>query len=440
VSEENGQAGKEAAPEQGLGFAPPLSFSPVRLAEILLAGAHNLKRHKLRSLLTTLGIVFGVGAVVSMMSVVAGASQEQLDEIHKLGTRNIILRSVRPPERAEASGQTSWIKEYGLTERDLRVLDGAVPGIDRIVRAHDVVQKVYLGNKRLEPTVMGVQPEYFEALHVEVARGRTLSDVDESTIASVCVIGPGLYHSLGGLGDPLGKLIRVGDEPFEIVGILSGREVGSERLNVLLPHRTAVEKFGLLQARIGSGSMEAFRVEVSRVVLRCLDHESVLPAAAVVEHVLERMHSSQDYAIQVPMRLLEQAERTQQVFQIVMVLIAGISLVVGGIGIANIMFAGVLERTREIGIRRALGARKGDVLTQFLMETILIAVTGGLVGCLLGVAGTLGIGSLTGWPVRMNIEPFLLAILISCAVGVLSGLAPARRAANLDPVAALRYE
>ena len=188
MTEENGQSGKEAAAENGLGYSPPFSFSPLRLAEILLAGARNLKRHKLRSLLTTLGIVFGVGAVVSMMSVVAGASQEQLDEIHKLGTRNIILRSVRPPERAEASGQTSWIKKYGLTERDLRVLGGAVPGIDRLIQVHEVAQKVYLGNRRLEPTVLGVEPEYFEALHVEVARGRILSDVDEATLACVCVI------------------------------------------------------------------------------------------------------------------------------------------------------------------------------------------------------------------------------------------------------------
>jgi len=430
----------EARRSDLVGYAPPFPFSPLRLLETLRLGVQSLKRHKLRSLLTTLGIVFGVGAVVSMMSVVAGASQEQLDEIHKMGTRNIILKSVRPPETSEASGQNSWIQNYGLKDRDLRVVEGTVPGIEKIIRAHEVAQKVYLGNRRIEPMVLGVEPEYFDALHVQVARGRAISEVDEADLARVCVAGPGLYHSLGGVGEPLGKLIRVGDTPFEICGILEGSEVGSERLNVFLPYRTAVAQFGLLQSRIGSGSMEAFRVEVSRAVLRCRDHESVLPAASVLEHVLERLHDAQDYEIQVPMRLLEQAERTQRVFQVVMVLIAGISLVVGGIGIANIMFAGVMERTREIGIRRALGARKADVLVQFLMETILIAVAGGLAGCLLGVGGTAAIGSLTGWPVRLNWEPFLLALVISCAVGVLSGLAPARRASRLDPVAAFRHE
>ncbi|MHC4777126.1 MAG: ABC transporter permease [Planctomycetota bacterium] len=430
----------EAAKTDLSGFEPPFPYSPLRLVETLSLGVQSLKRHKLRSLLTMLGIVFGVGAVVSMMSVVAGASQEQLDEIHKLGTQNILLKSVRPPERAEASQQTSWIKEFGLKERDLAVMDGAVPGIKKIIRTHEVAQKAYLGNKRLEPTVLGVEPEYFDALHVKVARGRIISAVDEADLATVCVVGPGLYRSLGGVGDPLGQIIRVGDTPFEICGVLEGREVGSERLKIFLPRRTAMQKFGLLQARIGSGSMEAFKVEVSEAILRCEDHNSVLPAAIVVEHVLKRLHDSQDYEIQVPMRLLEQAERTQRVFQVVMVLIAGISLIVGGIGIANIMFAGVMERTREIGIRRALGARKGDVLVQFLMETVLMALAGGIVGCLLGVAGTLGIGSLTGWPIRMNLQPFVLALLISCVVGVVSGLAPARRASRLDPVAALRYE
>jgi putative ABC transport system permease protein len=440
----NGETQEEQPKEAGktglVGYAPPFPFSPLRLLETLAMGAKNLKRHKLRSLLTTLGIVFGVGAVVSMMSVVAGASQEQLDEIHRLGTSNIILKSVRPPETTQGSVQTSWIKKYGLRDRDLRVIAGAVPGIDRIIRAHEVAKKVYLGNKRLEPTILGVEPEYFDALNVHVVRGRPIEDADEARLASVCVVGPGLYASLGGVGDALGKIIRVGDKPFEICGILEGSEVGSERLSVFLPHETSVAKFGLLQSRVGSGSMEAFYVEVSRAVLRCRDHESVLPAAAVLEHVLKEMHDTQDYEIQVPMRLLEQAERTQKVFQIVMVLIAGISLIVGGIGIANIMFAGVMERTREIGIRRALGARRSDVLVQFLLETVLIAVIGGITGCLLGAAGTKAIGGFTGWPVRMNWESFAIALVISCVVGIVSGLAPARRASRLDPVAALRHE
>ncbi|MHC5040063.1 MAG: ABC transporter permease [Planctomycetota bacterium] len=434
------EAPEETGKKELLDYAPPFPLSPKRIAETSRMGARNLRRYKLRSFLTTLGIVFGVGAVVSMMSVAAGASRELLDRIHKLGTRNIILKSVRPPEQREARGQRSWVKAYGLRERDVRVMEGAVPGIRTSVRAHRILKKVFLGSRQVDPAVLGVEPAYFDALNLEVERGRAIHTIDEQSLACVCVVGPALFSALGGTGDPIGQGIRIGNQAFTICGLLTGEKTGSEAMNVYIPYQTAVRRFGLLQARIGSGTMEASKVEVGEIVLRCIDHESVLPAASVVEHVMRRLHDSLDYEITVPLRLLEQAERTQRVFQIVMVLIAGISLVVGGIGIANIMFASVMERTREIGIRRALGARKADILTQFLVETVVIALIGGLCGCLVGVIGSLTIAHFTEWPVHMTPGPFVLALAISCAVGILSGLAPARRASLLDPVAALWHD
>jgi putative ABC transport system permease protein len=257
-----------------------------------------------------------------------------------------------------------------------------------------------------------------------------------------------VFPELQGLGDPVGRWIRIGEHAFRVCGVLGGPAAGgaaavagaSESLCVFLPYRTALKVFGMLQIRSRTGSWEAGRVEVDRLVLSCADRGAVVPAAEVADHVLKRLHARRDWEMLVPLRRLEEAEATQRVFRIVMVLIAGISLVVGGIGIANIMFASVMERTREIGIRRALGARKADVLTQFLLETVLIALGGGLFGCLLGVGGSLLIGRLTGWPVALQAAPFALALLISCAVGIASGVAPARRAARLDPVAALWHE
>jgi putative ABC transport system permease protein len=410
----------------------------------------NLGRYKLRTFLTTSGIIFGIGAVISMMSVGAGAKSEILAQIRRMGITNILVNTQKPPEEKKATGrEQSWTNTYGLTFRDADYLRTVLPKVRRVLRVHRVRKKIFYRNRIIEGRILGVEPEYFRALNIEVSCGRLLGPPDAINNRRVCVIGPGIIRELLHTGDPLGMAIRVGPEIFHVVGVIHEEEFqGSssaglaegESLRVFIPFETSLRRFGTFSVTRKTGSFEATKVELEQIVVSCRGVDDVLDTAAVISSALKSFHEKRDYEIIVPLSQLRQVKKTQQIFRIVMVLIASISLLVGGIGIANIMFATVTERTREIGIRRALGARRRDVLVQFLCETILIAFLGGVFGCLFGVGGVALIGKLTGWEAVLNADAVVLALGISCLVGVLSGLAPARRAALSDPVASLRHE
>ncbi len=421
------------------------------MLEVLLLGLRNLLRNKLRSFLTMLGMIFGVASVIAMLSVGAGARHEILSRIQELGVRNVIVNSVKPPEDIKpVSTETQYKSRYGLTFDDADYIEEVVPTVESILRVNKIRQRIWYGSKRLEASVLGVGPEYLRMFGLRAGRGRVFNEVDARTNAKVCVIRKGLVRQLETVEDPLGMWLKIGDFPFEVIGILDDESFRShtrKALNidataqeVYVPYTTSMRTLGTITFIERSGSQEFTQVELDQIVVTARAQEDVLLTSQILGAALDRLHPKQDYEIVVPLELLQQSEQTQKVFNLVMILIASISLLVGGIGIANIMLATITERTKEIGIRRALGARRRDIVIQFLTETTAIAAIGGLFGCLFGVFGILGIVELTNWEALIAPSYVLISLVISCTVGIVFGIFPARRAARMDPITALRYE
>ena len=298
--------------------------------------------------------------------------------------------------------------------------------------------------------MIGVTPPHFDRASLRVARGRSFTDVDEADLATVCIVRAGLLRRLGWFGEPLGYPLQLGERVYRVAGLLEDEEFtghyrkaleadyGGEE--VYVPYRTLLAREGTLSFKRGAGTFESTNVELNQVLVEARTIDNVLPTARMVTAILAKFHDQQDWEVVVPLELLAQRQRTQKVFNIALVLIASISLLVGGIGIANIMLATVTERTREIGVRRALGARRRHILLQFITETVAIAAAGGVLGIFLGVGGAWGLQAGTGWSTDVTLWSIAAAFLISCGVGVLSGIFPARRAALLDPIEALRYQ
>jgi putative ABC transport system permease protein len=422
-----------------------------RLGEVFLLGMRNLARNKLRSFLTMLGMIFGVGSVVAMLAVGAGARAAILSRIQELGIQNVIVNSVKPPEETKADAtQENWIDRYGLTFKDCERIERSCPGIERILRVNLVRKRVWHGSQRLDASVLGVEPEHLEIFDLKVRRGRPFNAIDAAAQQKVCIVRRALLRQLETVEDPLGMKLSIGGYPFEVIGILEDEEFGTHTRKALaidertqevyVPYSTSMRTFGTMTYLQRGGSEERSIVELDQLIVVAQAAEQVYPVSRVLSAMLKRFHKKQDFEIVIPLELLQQSERTQAVFNVVMVLIAAISLIVGGIGIANIMLATITERTKEIGIRRAMGARRRDVLTQFLTETAAIGLVGGLFGCLFGLLAIQVLHSFTQWQAVVAPQYFAISLGISCAVAILSGVYPARRAAQMDPIRALRYE
>jgi putative ABC transport system permease protein len=412
------------------------------LAEECWQGLQNLLVYKLRTLLTMLGMVFGVAAVVTMVSIGAGAQREVMAYIEDLGVRNLIVeaREVNDQQALTTIRKTS----PGLTFQDLRMLRASVPGLTYSTpRKRFVPAKVLPKPARDLPVVYGIDPSYRELSRLRVARGRFFGEDELARAAAVCVLGAGAAENLFGTADPIGSHVKVAEQWFRVVGVLAGQiavtgEVGGmpaqDRNNVVFVPTTAA----LLRLE---DTYSRFKDEIDGIYLALDTSTSPVAAADVVRSVLEATHrGATDYALLVPAELLAEQERTRRVFDIVMVALASISLLVGGIGIMNIMLASVVERTREIGVRRAVGARYGDIVRQFLIETMMICFSGGLAGLLCGIALSKAVAVLAGWSTVITPASVLLAFTVSVTVGLVFGLYPALRAARLDPVVALHNE
>ncbi len=398
----------------------------------------NLEAHKLRSALTMLGMIFGVGAVIAMLSIGSGAERQAMEMIDRLGLRNILVRSkdLKPEDLAEVRK-----KSPGLSSRDAQGILEAVPGVELVApRVEIEPYKILTAAGKAEAKVHGVSFRQAELARLRTAEGRFLDALDESAHAQVCVVGPDTRRDLFGYGPAVGREVKINDVWFEVVGVLEpsggassfqGVAVGSTAREIYLPVTTAIRKL----------DRDPLASPLDEIVVR-LD-ASVAPSRAsdLVRALLERLHGGEDdFEIVVPEALLEQSRRTQRLFNVVMGCIAGISLLVGGIGIMNIMLATVLERTREIGVRRAVGARRADIRNQFIVESFSISLLGGLAGIVVGVtiAGIVAVWA--EWPTVVTVFSVVLSTGVSVAVGLASGIYPALRAANLDPIEALRYE
>ena len=410
-------------------------------------GVKDLLLHKLRSILTVLGVFFGVGSVVAMLAVGEGASAQALERIRRLGSHNILLTATKAVED-EAPGQIRRVSIYGLTYDDEKRLRECFPTVRRIVPAKIVRKEGRLGERALEVRVVGTTPEWFDLVPRRMLAGRHLAPYDVDAQASVCVLTESGARKLLAVERSIGSHVRIGNVAFEVIGIVES-EVGKagdgiptpdQEVDAYIPLTVCRARFGDMTVRRTSGSFEREMVELHQVIVEVDDTASVEPTANAIKTMLERFHKRVDYKIGVPLALLREAEATKKMFNIVLGSIAGISLIVGGIGIMNIMLASVTERTREIGIRRAIGAKKRQIMGQFLIEAVVLSVVGGLAGLLLGVAFPAAVEYFFGMPTDVTPFSVLLALGISGAVGIVSGIYPARRAADLDPIVALRHE
>jgi putative ABC transport system permease protein len=403
-------------------------------------------RHKMRSTLTLLGVVFGVGAVVTMLAIGEGAQRTVLKEIEGLGLNNIILDSVQPPEASRQDpGPTSSRRgggmslfSYGLTERDVARIRALIPTA-AVAVGHLVKQKVYRGSMRIDAQVLGVRPDYFDLFQHSMVAGRMLSDIADLNGQPVAVLTETAAQSLGGVGGTVGATIRIGWDYFEVIGVVRMPSRLSAA-GVFIPYRTAQRLFGMTSMKRESGSIELTRTEVGQVVVRMPSEYQVADASVAIARMIRDTHTKSDVATLVPLDLLQSKQRTQRVLNMVLIAIAAISLLVGGIGIMNIMLAVVTERIPEIGVRRAIGASQQDILWQFLAETVVLSSAGGLVGVLLGAAMVPLASKFTGWPGVFTPGAVIVALAVSWLVGVVFGLAPAVQAARLRPVECLRYE
>jgi putative ABC transport system permease protein len=417
-----------------------------RFMRLLRMGVKDLMLHKTRALLTTLGVVFGVASVIAMLAVGEGASRQALAQISRLGSHNIIITSQKPAEDEQNGQEKSQLAIYGLLYADEWRIRDSIPSVKRNVPARLIRTDGWYRDRKLDMRVVGTTPEWFELVVRPVIAGRVLSAQDTSTAAATCVLTEhGARRLLAGTGI-IGETVFLNGVRFTVVGIVRNEEAATaiqtpdRNVDAYVPLNVCLERFGEVNVIRDSGSMSMELVELHQLIVEIRSTEEVESAAKAIEAMLKRFHKREDYRVSVPLALLRQAETTRRTFNIVLGSIAGISLLVGGIGIMNIMLASVTERTREIGIRRAIGAKRSHIAMQFLVETSVLSGLGGIIGVIVGVLIPMGITRFTDMPTATPLWSLLLSFGISVAVGIVFGLYPAVSASKLDPIEALRHE
>ena len=421
-------------------------------------GIKSLWMHKLRSTLTALGIIFGVSSVIAMLAIGEGASRQAQEQIARLGSRNIIIKTVSPPEDTDVSSQNEGMRVYGLTYLDAERFRNSLPNVEVVVPSRRLTQQAWYRNRKVAIEVIGTVPWYPEISPVRVKSGRFLSSIDMHHKQGVCVIDEKVVKELFVFDDPLGQDVKMAGDYYRVVGVVSvadavsavktidsgaakGKGQGGANVgNIYIPLTTVKNRFGEVSLQFGTGGRSIEKVELQEVIVKVGSIDDVLLTRDTLETILSRFHKKNDYQIVVPLELLKQAKQTQRLFSIVLGSIATISLLVGGIGIMNIMLATVSERTREIGIRRALGARRRDIIIQFLTETLILTFLGGVLGISLGSLIPFMVTRFGQMPTVITGISLVLAFGISGAVGIIFGIYPAYRAANMDPIESLRHE
>jgi putative ABC transport system permease protein len=417
-----------------------------RMARNIRSGIKTLMLHKLRSMLTILGVVFGVGSVIAMLAVGEGASKEALDQIRKLGSNNIILSATKPMADEGAGVQRVRMSMYGLLYDDELRIRETMPDVRRTVPVKQVRKEGRLGERSLELRIMGTTSDWFDLVDRTLLAGRRLQPSDMAGRSAVCVLTEYGARRLLATEHSIGQSLRIGGDYYEVVGIVrsessgGGLQTPDQSVDAYIPIDAARDRYGDMIVRRTAGSRQRELIELHMILVEVRSIDAVERTAKAIEAMLQRFHKRKDYIVNVPLALLQQAEATKRTFNIVLGSIAGISLLVGGIGIMNIMLASVTERTREIGIRRAIGAKRRQIITQFLIETVVLSSVGGLIGTGVGLAIPVLITYLAGMPTVVPAYGIVLSLGISVGVGVIFGLYPAVRAAALDPIVALRHE
>jgi len=405
-------------------------------------GLSSLLVHKLRSLLTMLGMIFGVGAVVAMLAITGGAQAEMMKYIDVLGVNNIIIESKEAVDRNEL--QQRRLTSPGLTFRDFRAISEDVPGVELLTpRKRFKPMKVLPKPAQEVPLLIGVRPNYLQINSLRMVEGRFFNSADDDGSAPVCVLGEAAKVNLLGYQAAVGHYVKVNDVWLQVIGVMAqqstadsdvgGLEVVDRNNLIIAPLNTVMRRF--------EDNNSYLKDEIDGIYVKVDKDTNSINTANIINAILSTTHKDAgDFNVVVPAGLLEQKKRTQFTFQVVMICIAGISLLVGGIGIMNIMLATVLERTREIGIRRAIGARQADIIRQFLTEAVLISILGGLIGIAFGFTLSRLIAAAAGWSTVVSASSIAVAFGVSVGIGLVFGIYPAMQAARLDPIEAIRYE
>ncbi len=424
-----------------------MAIKRTKFTRDVLLGIENLLLHKLRSFLTALGVIFGVGSVVAMLSVGEGASKKALDEIKKVGSNNIRIISEKSREDEATTSTRTRMSVYGITYKDFERISGTYSTIQTAVPAKEVRKQGRLGDRTLELRVIGTTPDWFELVKRPVIAGRTIIQSDIEWHSAVVVLTEWGARKLLVTRNTIGQNLTIGENNFQIIGIVksesgSGSDVQlpDQEIDAYIPLNVARSYYGDISMKRSTGSEEMNRVELHEAIVQVKEIKDVESTANAIEAMLKKFHDKVDYKMSVPLALLRQAESTKRTFNIVLGSIAGISLLVGGIGIMNIMLASVTERTREIGIRRAIGAKKKQIITQFLIETVVLSTIGGIVGLGLGLFIPLLITLFAKMPTVITPISIILPFVISIGIGIVFGIYPAARAAEVDPIIALRHE
>jgi putative ABC transport system permease protein len=421
-----------------------------RLLHTLRLGLKSIGVHRLRSTLTTLGIVLGVGSVIVMLAVGEAARDQAIKQIEGLGSTNIIVRSVKPVEDDKQTKQEGMLS-YGLTSADVDRIRSTVPTVVSVTPLREFRKEIRFLDRMLEGRVVSVLPNYLKMNGLKLSQGRFITDLDNERFANVVVLASETAEKLFPVGDPIGQSVRVGESHYyKVIGVTEARApsagIGSSlsaqdyNRDVYIPFLTDKVRFGKMVTYMRAGTYQWEKLEISQITVAVDQMSHVRETAEIIRGLLDQFHTKKDTAVTVPLDLLEKAEEAQRIFTLVLGAIASVSLVVGGIGIMNIMLATVTERTREIGIRRALGAKQRDIAFQFLMETVVLAGVGGLLGVGAGIGLSYAVTHF--FALETIIRPWspMLAFAVSVAVGLVFGTYPARRAALMDPIEALRHE
>ena len=408
----------------------------------LQMGIGSLLAHKLRTLLTMLGMIFGVGAVVAMLSITEGARQEMIRYIDLLGVNNIVVEATEAPDR-DTLIEIRQVSP-GLTFRDARAILANTPNIAHLSERKTFEPTSVLPTTDADlPQLIGVRPNYTSIYSMSLIEGRFFTEDEQMRSAPVCVLGERAKINVLGYGNAVGRYIKVNEVWLHVIGVtapqstaeseLEGLEADDRSNVILAPLNSVMRRF--------EDNNSYLKDEIDGIFLRVATDSDPIETSQIVRAILNTTHNgASDFSVLVPADLLAQREQQQLVFQIVMICIAGISLLVGGIGIMNIMLATVLERTREIGIRRAIGARQRDIVRQFLIEAVMISILGGLIGIAAGFGGSRVIATIAGWATVVTAISIVVSFGVSVFIGLLFGIYPAMQAAKLDPIEAIRYE
>jgi putative ABC transport system permease protein len=453
-----------------------------RLYANLMIAIEAVVANRVRSILTALGIIFGVAAVIAMLAIGNGAQQEILEQIKLVGVNNIIIKPIieQTEEDLSEQGGAKEQKKFspGLTLADKESILETVPGVTSI--SPEILLETYIikSGVRRSAKLVGVEPSYFDIFNFQLAEGKMFNDVQLEKGEAVCIIGKSIKARFFPSENPIGKMIKCGSTWLKVIGVLEERYISESsisklgirdyNMDVYTPLKTVLVRYKnrallteeMIQASnkgssgnfvmFGGGGSASTEEEATvavnyhqldRLVIQVAQTEKLNPTAEVIVRMLERKHRDViDYEIEIPELLLKQQQRTNDIFSYVLGAIAGISLIVGGIGIMNIMLASVLERIKEIGLRLSIGAKKSDIVNQFMFESMMISVSGGFIGIILGVIMAFAVSNFADIPTIISFGSILISFGVATAIGLIFGIAPARKAALQDPITSLRYE